>query len=454
MYTVLDSNIILLDANNLLTAVKDGVAVIPETVLAELDGKKNGFEEINYQARGFARLLSNGEIQAVDKQETMVVTRLIVEGKSVDIVSLNEYKADPLAYGGNDARIIEVAKAYTELYGKTTLMTNDMLMKFQAGAAGLEVTSLKIVDDTENEFVKELLIEDSEVFRTLHNANILEVDPEYKVGNYSYKFTCNNTNQLKLATISNGFITVLGKETETQLRKQRCAPINAEQLLVSKAIQDPVVNLVLMEGLAGSGKNIVAVSNAIRLMDQNRDKYSSIVYMRSPQNDESPGEEMGFLSGNDEKVALYLGPMEDTIDFIVRSEVNPKGKKKDEIDTIVSEKKDKLVKDYGIESMVTTGLRGRTFHDTIVIVDEAQNGSAATTQKVLTRIGKNCKVLVIGSLAQIDSKYVNKYSNGFSVLLNEAEQRNIDEDINMFAITLTKVVRSDMAMFAESLFTK
>jgi len=83
-----------------------------------------------------------------------------------------------------------------------------------------------------------------------------------------------------------------------------------------------------------------------------------------------------------------------------------------------------------------------------------QNTGAATMQKVLTRVGENCKVVVLGSLNQIDSKYLTKFNNGLSALLDEAANGNVDSDVNMFAITLTKTKRSAMCDFAEKLFTQ
>ena len=316
-------------------------------------------------------------------------------------------------------------------------------------------TDLKLIDDTNFTFVKELEVEDVEVFRTLHNSDILSIDKDYKLEHYSYKFSNTETGQIKLATINNGFIRVLGKDIEKSLRLQDCPPINSEQLLASKAIQDPLIDLVMIEGQAGSGKNIVALSNAIRLLRTSRDKYTSILYVRTPQNDESPGEDIGYLSGNDEKYALYLGPMEDTIDFIVRQGIKQKGnEKRAEYEERVQKAIEALKEECKMESILTTGLRGRTLHNTIVIQDEWQNASQATAQKVLTRTGKNCKVIVTGSQNQIDSKYVTKYNNGLAVLMGEARERNITTDVNMFAIELTKVVRSEMALFAEELFTK
>jgi PhoH-like ATPase len=68
-------------------------------------------------------------------------------------------------------------------------------------------------------------------------------------------------------------------------------------------------------------------------------------------------------------------------------------------------------------------------------------------------MGKDCKVIVIGSQRQIDNKWVTKYNNGFAVLMGEARDRLIPTNLNMFAIELKKVVRSEMAEFAEKLFT-
>lgn len=230
--------------------------------------------------------------------------------------------------------------------------------------------------------------------------------------------------------------------------------LTSEQLLASKAIQDPSVNLIMIEGLAGSGKNIVALSNAVRLLRTNKDKYTSIAYIRSPINDEALWEDIGYVSGNEEKMAMYLGPMEDTVDFLARSNINAKNVSKEDLLQRVEDETNKLITECGMESMISTGLRGRTFHNTIFIIDEPQNASAATTQKLLTRVGKDCKVIMTGSQRQIDSKYVNKHNNGLAILMDEAKNRNTNTDIKMFAINFHKVVRSEMAMFAEELFSK
>ena len=456
IYKVLDTNIPLMDATNLLNIGREpGVTVVlPETVLAELDAKKSGFEEVNWQARATARLLANGTVLSMTTTDFGTVSSMDIQGAKLELVSLNNYVDSSSEYGGNDRRIIQTAKVLTETRpdDEVIIISSDFYVRWQALCVGVKAEDLKIVDDSECEYVKSITIDDPEVFRMLHNSSIHEVDPDYKLENYSYKFS--HDGRVKLATIANGFISVLGKETEADLRKQDCAPINAEQLLTAKAIQDPSIDLIMIEGQAGSGKNVTALSNAIRLLRTSKNLYESIVYIRTPQNDESPGEDIGYLSGNDEKLAMYLGPMEDTLDFIVRQNIKQKsGEKRSEFEERVADVTDNLKKECRIESIISTGLRGRTLHNCIVILDEWQNSSQATAQKVLTRAGKNCKVIVTGSQRQIDNKYVTRFNNGLAVLMDEARHRNIDTDINMFAIELSKVVRGKMAKFAEDLFS-
>ena len=450
---VIDSNIVLLDAKSVLTLGETSIIVLSEIVLQEVDNKKSGFGELAYQARQLGRILAECDIKDTQSFTGLTITELKHKNVTIEIVSMDFYEVDPNDKGANDQKIIQTALQLDEVLGNCTFMTNDVLARIRGLSVGLKVVDLKLIDDAEFEFVKEVEVSDVELFRTLHDSDIYKVDSEYKLENYSYKFTDVYSGQIKLATVSNGFIKVLGKDSEKAIRQQACPPINAEQLLASKAILDPSTDMVIMEGQAGSGKNIVALSNAIKLLKTNKDKYESIVYIRTPINDEELGEDIGYVSGNDEKLAIYLGPMEDTLDFIVRQTIKQKSNEtKLDYEQRVEAQMNKLKTECGMESLITTGLRGRTFHNCVFILDEWQNASQATSQKVLTRVGKNCKVLVTGSQAQIDSKYVTKYNNGLAVLMGEARERSVDVNINPFAIELKKVVRSKMAEFAEKLF--
>lgn len=453
MYTVLDTNILLLDANNLLTIGATSTVVLPETVLDELDSKKSGHSEIAYQARQFGRLLAKATVDNIEHLDNLVITHLVLDTVRIDVVALKEYPdykdSEPNII--NDRKIIDVAVEYTKLGRKPLIfMSNDVMCRLRAQSLGLAVSDLKDVQDTDLIFCKDLAIPYDD-FSSLHNKLILDVYPDHQPEFFSYRFTCDMTNQVKFATIQNDRINIIGPDTERKLRNQAVMPSNADQILMSAHIQDLTTDLIIVEALAGSGKTIMAMSNAMRLVGTNS-PYDSIIYIRNTVDDISNEDEaVGFLSGNDEKMAVYLHPYYDTLASIARMELGNKYKGQD-LDLRIQEKVDTYIAKYHIQATVALGLRGRTFDNSVVILDEAQNMSKATMQKILSRIGKNCKVIVIGSLRQIDSKYLSKYTSGLSVLLDST--RRTDLSIKLAAVTLHKVVRGPITAFAELIFSK
>ena len=180
--------------------------------------------------------------------------------------------------------------------------------------------------------------------------------------------------------------------------------------------------------------------------------YEGIIYIRNSVDDlGSPDEAIGFLSGNDDKLAVYLHPYHDTLHTIAERHLRGKYKGQDLLDKI-AEQVENYVSKYNISAMITLGLRGRTFENSIIIIDEAQNISTATMQKILSRVGKNSKVIVIGSNRQIDSKFLTRFNNGLSVLLNATSRTDLPVKLN--ATTLERVVRGRITEFAEQVFSK
>lgn len=199
-------------------------------------------------------------------------------------------------------------------------------------------------------------------------------------------------------------------------------------------------------------KTVTALSNAIKLVSTNS-PYNSIIYIRNTVDDiGEKDEEIGFLSGNDEKVKGYLYPFYDTLESMVRSKLKNSKLKGQELEAKVLEGVEELTAKYNMKAITAMHMRGRTFTDAVVIVDEAQNFSKSTMQKLLTRMGKNTKVIIIGSLRQIDSKYLNKYTSGLSVLLDACKQ--LSATVNIVGVSLERVVRGPITEWAEHLFTK
>lgn len=453
-YKCLDTNILLLDAYNLVNLGKDGsTIVIPATVLDEVDAKKSGTSEVAYQARQVGRLLSKAVPTSTRNDSCLCfVLELELDSVKLMIISPTRYPS----FSEHDPSIVRDRQIiYTALLlasdNNVTFISNDVMCRIRAQAEGLAVSDLKLVDNVDIEFTKTLNV-NSELFSKLHNLSILEVDPDYEIYNYNYIFVDAVTAQTKLGTVANGFITILGKETEKELRIQDLNPINTGQLFLSRAIQDQSVDIVVCSASAGTGKTATAISNAIKLVRDIKTPYESIHYIRASVDDVDKAEEIGFLAGNDEKLAVYLHPLEDTLDFIARIRLKASKLRGEELELKVLETVEKVRKQCNINAMIGLGMRGRTFTNTVAIIDEAQNMSKASLQKVLTRFGKDCKILIIGSNNQIDNAYLNKYTNGLSTILDACTKTH--DSVKLSAVSLPRVVRGNIAEFAENLFVE
>ena len=453
-YLILDTNIVLLDNLNIEALGADGtIIVLPDTVVNELDSKKSVPGELGYQSRAFGRLIAKGSIQSVERMAALVITPVVLNsGVKVHITSTNVYPDFTEVAGNilNDRKIIEVALQYSQAYSNVEFMSNDVMCRISAMSLGLRTTDLKEVEQSSFNFIKTCEVAD-DLFGLLHNKPINAIDPDYKPEYFNYRFTNATLGYTKLATIDRGIISIIGKTTEKELRRQDVEPANSEQLLLSQAIQQNTSDVIVCEAKAGSGKTLVALSNAMKLIKQNN-PYEGIIYVRASIDDAEDVEQVGFLPGLEEKFAVYFHPVKDSIEFIVRNRSKGSKLKGEEYELFVEAECIKLMSQYNISMMTGLGMRGRTFTDSIIIIDEVQGQSKASVQKMLTRVGKNCKVIIIGSNNQIDNPYVTKFNNGLSVLLNECTKEQ--PNINLYAVNLNKIIRSPLAEWAEGVFSK
>lgn len=452
---VLDTNIVLLDANNILTLGQDNIIILPETVIDEMDVKKTDKDpNLRYQARSFGRLMTAAEIVNVD----ITAERAIITRQHGDVIiktiSLSDYGniTDVEPSIRNDRKILTATKYLLDNGVDLTFMANDTMCRERAIIMGIPTIDFKFVELNNDEFTKHISINSYETFAKLHNLPIFEVNPEHQPFNYNYIFSCPEyTSQVKLGNVRNGLIDILGKDTEAELTRQDVTPMNAGQKFLSRAIQNPNIDIVVCEALAGSGKTVTAFSNAIRLVKKG--EYSGIIYIRASVDDVDKAEEVGFLSGNDEKMAVYLHPVDDTLEFIARNRNKSSKLKGKEYEEMIQSNVEDMKTRYNIRAMTTLGLRGRTFNSKdIIILDEFQNQSKSSGQKTITRFGKDCKLIIIGSNRQIDNPYETKYTNALSVVLDACGKEH--PNVRLYAGSLDKVLRSPIAEFAEHIFSK
>ena len=459
MTYILDTNIILDSVENLLTLSDNNTntLVIPETVIDELDAKKTGFEDINFNARQFARLLEDSTIISNEQVGPLhvITTNIDTLDISLKIISKKDYTCDTQTVALNilnDRKILEASADYiNSVDNQSTLVSLDIMFRTRALSMGLNAEALVGKNsDIPNEFHK--TIEVSNIM-SLNSAVITAVDPSHIVENYSYTLVDRDTGNEKLAYVANGHLYFLD---EADLGRQSVRPMNKEQKLFVNAILSDMYQIIISDAKAGSGKTLLSLATAMRLVAKK--KFSNIVYIRNSIESLAKGEDVGYLPGLEEKFKIYNHPLFDSLRFIAKSELTKSNANKSRANTtVISEdtitaKVDEYIEKYRIQTMWVGEMRGRTISDAIVIVDEIQNCSASTGQLILSRLDKNCKVICIGSNRQIDNLYTNKYINSLSFLLKAA--KSLHEEVSLFAIELNRVLRGPITEWSEKIFTR
>ncbi|MFW2604629.1 PhoH family protein [Aliarcobacter butzleri] len=462
-YYVLDTNILLEDATNIYKLSQDGknLIILAETVLDEIDTKKSGFDEINFQAREFARILEDSNIISSTKKDLYKIIRLKINNKDtvIDIISKDEYEINSKNVSLNiinDRKILEISIfANTYYKHKVEFISLDIMARTRAISLDIKTNSLlgKDKDIFDLDFIKYIDI-NFEDLEYLDNEEIIKFDKDYKPYNFSYCFKVKHSDQVLLANIQNKKIKLLD---EVEIRDQVITPLNKEQLFFSDAIINHFYNVLIIEAKAGSGKTLLALSGALKLVRQKF--FQKIIYIRNSIESLDKGEDVGYLPGLEEKFKIYNHPLMDSLDYIIRTEHKRKRNKKapDVVfqqldDSEVTARIEQMISNYGIETMWVGEMRGRTLSNSFIIIDEAQNMSNKTMQMVLSRIDSSCKVVVLGSNKQIDNFYVNKYTNALTTLLKST--KNEDNLVNIFAIKLEKVLRGPITEWAEQIFSK
>ena len=449
---VIDTNIILQNIQNLYRISDNGTNIlgVPETVLFELEDKKKLSSELGYYSRAFARLLAKMKTKEIDHKKGFKVVKYFNDELVLHVIAKDTYEENIEQVHlseCNDKRIIEVAVIAQEYYkgSQVIFLSLDVYARTFAQFKAIKTETLH--DDKSTvprfEFIKNFNL-DSSVFNTLDGKRIKDIDKDYSLQNFSYSFISEDGNKT-YALVHNEKIDLL---KENDFKALSVKPVNLKQKLFTKAILSNAFDLLVIDAKAGSGKTLMSVVSAIRLIDLGM--YDKIIYVRNSIESLDKGADIGYLSGNDEKFRIYNMALNDTLEFISKKHLK-KSENRENKESIES-KINELTSKYCIETLWPGEARGRTLGNAIVIMDEWQNSSEKTTQLILSRLDETCMAIVIGSNRQIDNMYLNKYNNGLTSLLKQTN--NAHEELNMFAIELEKAVRGKFAEFTERIFEK
>ncbi len=432
---VLDTSVILYN-HNAIHSFEDNDVAIPITVLEELDNFKKGNDNINFEAREFIRIIDR-------LSEKRTLTRWInlphSKGGKFKVI-MNEHGLEDARkiFGDNkpDHRILNAALAMVKEHPecKVTLVTKDVNLRLKAKALNLQAEDFLTgkIKDPEELYTGKTTIEGlagSVIDNIYQNGycELSEIGLTKALANQYFILKNTKTSALAVYNAETNRVERLDKRSA-----YRIMPRNAEQVFALHAIMDPKIKLVTLQGVAGTGKTLLALAGA---MEQRRDFKQ--IYLARPIVPLS-NKEIGFLPGDiKEKIGPYMEPLYDNLKFI-QSQYSEKDKEQKVITESLQN-----------EKLVVTPLayiRGRSISNVFFIVDEAQNLTPHEVKTIITRAGENTKIVFTGDIFQIDTPYLDSQSNGLSYLIDKVKSHP------MYAhVRLEKGERSELANLANEL---
>ncbi len=209
-------------------------------------------------------------------------------------------------------------------------------------------------------------------------------------------------------------------------------PLNTQQQIAFDLLLDDSISLVTLVGKAGTGKTLLALAAGFRKIFDDK-AYNRMLATRPIM---PMGKDIGFLPGNkEEKLSNWMKPLYDNMELIVTQNTRSEFKS---IETILKSNK--------IEIEAITYIRGRSLPKQFILVDEAQNLSPHEIKTIVSRAGKNTKVVLTGDPYQIDSPYLDSDSNGLTYLVESFKGQKL-----FGHVTLAKSERSELAELAAEL---
>jgi PhoH-like ATPase len=422
---ILDTSVLLYDKNSIHSFPGNDV-VLPLVVLDELDRKKEAPGLLGESARYINRYLDN--LRTCGKLNKGVK----IDGNQTVRVELDSFAVpNDLDQQQGDNKIIGTALFLKKKERKVIVVTKDINFRVKCDALGIQ--SEDYHKDTIKKKASELFsgvssvgVNQSFIDEFYEKGSVLASKHGFNDGLEPNQFIVAKCGQQSLLAIhkNNYFVPVESwKDTSVGIN-----PRNKEQKFALHLLQDQSIPLVSITGIAGSGKTFLTLMAAITGMTQGI--YERVVITRSMQ---PVGRDIGFLPGGlQEKMAPWIAPIIDNYRH---------GFKDKDLSYF------ELMMEKGkIEVAPMSFIRGRTFADSFIIVDESQNSSIHELKTVITRVGENSKIVLLGDIEQIDTPYLDTLSNGLTVISEKLRSSELTGHV-----TLVKGERSPIATMASKL---
>ncbi len=449
---VLDTNVLIHDPSSLFRFEEHDI-FLPMVTLEELDNNKKGLTEVARNARQASRNLE--EIVGTDLTNLELGCPLNVNGNrhltgrlfiqtlqvTTELPGLAGLKADNQIL----AVVLDQQKAQPDR--QVILVSKDINIRIKARAMGMAAEDYfndKVLEDSDLLYsgMKELPAD----FWEKHSK---EMESWQEAGRMFYRikgplcktFLVNEFVYYELEKPFHALVrSVDGNSAVLEVVKDHMQPkhnvwgINArnrEQNFALNLLMDPEVDFVSLLGQAGTGKTLLTLASALtQVLDKKI--YSEIIMTRVTV---SVGEDIGFLPGTEEeKMGPWMGALDDNLEVLNKGD-------EDAGEWGRAATQDLIRSRIKVKSL--NFMRGRTFLNKFLIIDEAQNLTPKQMKTLITRAGPGTKVVCLGNIAQIDTPYLTEGSSGLTYVVDRFKGWSHNGHI-----TLQRGERSRLADFA------
>ena len=423
---VLDTNVLMHDPMCLFRFEEHDI-FLPMIVLEELDGHKKGMTEVARNARQTSRTLdalAGTDGADIGKGLKLNATGHREAGGALFFQTrvLDYSLPVSLPQGKADNNILGVVEALGKEYAprEVVLVSKDINMRVKARALGLAT------DDYQNDKVLEdgdLLYSGSLALPADFWTRQSKTIESWQQGIHTFYRI---TGPIVASLLINQFVffespgepPLYARVTEIQAKTAVLKTLkdythlknaiwgvtmrNREQNFAMNLLMDPEVDFVTLAGTAGTGKTLMALASGLtQVLDDRR--YTEIIMTRATV---SVGEDIGFLPGTEEeKMGPWMGALDDNLEVLGKTDGGSGEWGRAATNELIRSR-------IKVKSM--NFMRGRTFLNKFVIIDEAQNLTPKQMKTLITRAGPGTKIVCMGNLAQIDTPYLTEGSSGMT----------------------------------------
>ncbi|MEQ5801159.1 PhoH family protein [Halomonas sp. H10-9-1] len=451
---VLDTNVLLHDPAALYQFDEHEV-VIPMTVLEELDKHKNGIREIARTARQVSRTLSDltADVGLEQIRDGIPIRRLSgPEGRLRLLCYTDLATLEPLDDTPDNRILAETCRLRRERADASViLITKDINLRVKAAALGVPVEDYltdRAFDDSDAMLEGVRIYPDagSELWNGLALDVTVERDQQRVVYHLVGEIPADWHPGMLVADGDASFEAIVREASGRRARLElitnyRHGPSvwgvhasDCHQNFAFNLLMDDDIDLVTVAGSAGTGKTFMTLAAAFQqTLDSKR--FERIVFTRAPI---SMSEDIGFLPGTEEeKMSPWMGAFHDNMDNLLRNEDGESSWDNGATRQLLGAR---------VQIRAPGFMRGRTLNDTFLIIDEAQNFTPKQLKSLVTRAGRNTKIVCLGNVGQIDTPYLTANTCGMAALV----QRFRDWP-HAGHVTLKSVERSRLALAGEEL---